>query len=94
MITGFANKTSRNTLLFIIILVILSGIISIIMLIGLPVIFCMIKRKCVAKKTSEKDQRTQQPTYEEVPCRIGIVMEGNAAYGHVIHANKNYHPER
>ena len=90
MITGFANKTSGNTLLFIIILVILSGII---LLIGLPVIFCMIKRKCVAKKTSEEDQRTQQPIYEEIPPHIGIVMKGNAAYGHVIHANKNYHPE-
>lgn len=72
-------------------MIILSGIIIIIIIsIGLLVIFCIIKRKCAAKKkTSEKDLSNQQPTYEEVPHHTRMLMEGNAAYGRVIHTSKN-----
>ena len=43
----------------------------------------------MAKKTSEEEPK-QQPIYDDIkPHHEGIQMEGNAAYGHVIHARKN-----
>ena len=94
LIIGFTNKIFGNTTL--IIILVISGIIVIIFLIGLLlIILCVIKRKCVAtktSKTSEKDLRSQEPTYEEVSDthHKGIPMKGNAAYGHMIQASKDY----
>ena len=87
IITG----STWSTLLTIIL--ILSGVILIIFLLGLLlIIICVIKRKCVATKTSKtsrKDLRSQEPTYEEVSDTHlkGIQMEGNAAYSHMILAS-------
>ena len=47
---------------------------------------CVIKRMGVANKTSE--DHNQQPTYEEITqCPKDILMEENAAYGHITHAS-------
>ena len=47
---------------------------------------CAIKRiiLCEAKKTTVEDPN-QQPTYEEImQSHKDVLMEGNAAYGHVV----------
>ena len=51
---------------------------------------------CVAKKTSESEEdHNQQPTYEEITQtqyhQDTILMEENAAYGHItqVYATKN-----
>ena len=81
-----SNKTSGNTLLIILIPSIIFATISI--MIFLVLLLCVIKRMCVAKKSTSEDPN-QQPTYEEITrCRKGIPMEENTAYGHVIHATK------
>ena len=72
---GLSNRTSWNTLLIIPLTIV--AIILIIIVFALTI--CAIKRMCVAKKTSEKDQN-QQPTYEEITwCHKEISMEENAA---------------
>jgi hypothetical protein len=91
-IIGFTTDSETlNTSLIIILVVSVTVLIAV--LIGLLlIVLCVIKRKCVTKTISEKDQ---EPTYEEVDDthHKGIQMKGNASYGHVIHASKNYHAE-
>ena len=80
--TGFTTEASDSVNSSLIIILILSGII---LIFSILLILYVIKRKCVAKKISDKDLRYQEPTYEEVTRHKEIQMEGNAAYGHVIH---------
>ena len=90
MHAGFNNKASGNTLIIITIITILSGVISILLII---LTLCAVKRKCVAKKTSVEKPK-QQPIYDDIkPYYEEILVEGNDAYGHVIqcHNSKNYH---
>ena len=48
---------------------------------------------CVTKKTSEEDHN-QQPTYEEITqCHKEVLMEENAAYGHITRATKTCHDQ-
>ena len=97
MIVGFTTEILNTTL--IIIILVTSGIVLIAVLFGilLLTILCVIKTKCVATKTSENDLYTwnKEPTYEEVSDthHKGMQMEGNAAYGHMIHASQNDHHE-
>ena len=70
-----------NTLLIIFILI-LSGTVLILLII---LTLYAIKRKCVAKKTSVEEPK-QQPIYDEITqYNEEIQVEGNAAYGHVMH---------
>ena len=78
-----SNKTSGNTLLIILIPLIIFVTIFLVLIITL----CAVKTMCVPKKTSE--DLNQQPTYEEITqCHTGMLMEGNAAYGHITHASR------
>ena len=85
MITGFTWST------LLIIVLILSGVTFISILLGLLlIIICVIKRKCVAAKTSTNDLQSQEPTYDEVSARPkGIQMEGNTAYSQTLSSQMN-----
>jgi hypothetical protein len=77
-------KVSGNTLL--IIIPIFSGTILILLIL---LTLCAIKKICVKKKTSEEDPK-QQPIYDDIAqYHEEIQMEGNAAYGNVVHTSKN-----
>ena len=83
-IADFNNKASGNILL--IIVLILSGAILIILI--LLALYVIKRTLCVAKKNSVEEPK-QQPIYDEIkPYHEEIQVEGNAAYGHMIHARK------